>query len=545
MDEIIAQLKQHIQGEVSTDDAVLESKKKDASIYEMKPQVVVFPKDAKDMEEAVRIIAENKATHPDISITARAAGTDMAGGPLTDSVLLDMRDMNHILSLSETSATIEPGVYYRDFEIEADKKGVLYPSYPASKNLCAWGGIINNNSGGERSLQYGQTVDFVEEVKVVLRDGKEHTFHKISKEELFEKMREESLEGELYKKLYTLVDNNYDLIQRSKPHVTKNSTGYKLWSVWDKENFDMGKIFVGAQGTFGMVTQATVRMVKEKPKEGMLILFLKDFENIPQMVNMVLKYGPASFESFDNYTFKLALKFFTAFAKLLGSNFLKIPFQFLPEFWLVAKNGMPKLVVLIEFNEDDQAVIDQKITDLAKELKVFKNMYLRKAKSQWEIEKYFAIRRESFNLLRQRVHNKKAAPFIDDIIVNPESLPEFLPKLYSILNTHKLVYTVAGHIGNGNFHIIPLMDLRKEEERAKIFPIADEVYKLVLEYKGSLSAEHNDGLTRSPYLPEQYGKQMYDLFCQTKEIFDPQGIFNPHKKVGVTKEFAIAHMSTT
>ena len=270
----------------------------------------------------------------------------------------------------------------------------------------------------------------------------------------------------------------------------------------------------------------------------MLIVFMDSFDNLPNIINDVLKYKPESFESFDNYTFKLALKFFFAFSKLLGSNIIKMPFEFFPEFMLVLRNGMPKLILLIEFNEDDKNVVDENISNLQKDLSGYKNVYMRKAKNDRDIEKYFAIRRESFNLLRQRIKNLKSAAFIDDIIVRPENLPEFLPKIYEILDAEKLLYTVAGHMGDGNFHIIPLMDLRLKEERDKIFRIADKVYDLVLSYKGVITAEHNDGLIRSPYLLQEYGDDIYNIFKDLKNIFDPKFIFNPNKKIGVTKEFS-------
>ena len=141
---------------------------------------------------------------------------------------------------------------------------------------------------------------------------------------------------------------------------------------------------------------------------------------------------------------------------------------------------------------------------------------------------------------------KKASSFIDDIIVKPEFLPEFLPKLNALIEPYKdkMVYTLAGHIGDGNFHIIPLMDLSKEDVRAVIPQLMDKVFKLVFEYQGSMSAEHNDGLIRGPYLPQMYGTDVYQLFKQVKDIFDPHNIFNPHKKVDATFKYSLDHLTT-
>ena len=139
---------------------------------------------------------------------------------------------------------------------------------------------------------------------------------------------------------------------------------------------------------------------------------------------------------------------------------------------------------------------------------------------------------------------KKASSFIDDIIVKPEFLPQFLPKLNALIEPYKdkMVYTLAGHIGDGNFHIIPLMDLAKEDVRAAVPELMEKVFKLVFEYQGSMSAEHNDGLIRGPYLPQMYGNDVYQLFKKVKEIFDPKNIFNPHKKTDATFEYSLSHM---
>jgi FAD/FMN-containing dehydrogenase len=541
-EDLIKEIQKRIKGEVSVDEEVLEFHSRDTSIFKRRPELVVFPHTIEDIQELVLIVNEFKSKIENLSITARSGGTCMSGGTITDSIALDMKYFDKLKKFSkeEMSAIVEPGLYYRDFEKVADQNDVVYPSYPASKTICAWGGIINNNSGGEKSLNYGKTQNHVLEINMILRDGKLHNFKKLSQEELNKKMKGNDFEAEIYKKTFDLFSKNDDLIKKSKPNVSKNSSGYNIWNVWNKEEktFNLSQVFIGAQGTFGVMTDAKVKFINKKKYEGMLVVFMDSFDNLPQIINDVLKYKPESFESFDNYTFKLALKFFFAFSKLLGSNVFKMPIEFFPEFMLVLRNGMPKLILLVEFNEDDKDLIDKNIENLKNDLKKYKNLYMRQSKTDKDIEKYFAIRRESFNLLRQRIKNLKSAAFIDDIIVRPENLPDFLPKIYEILDAEKLLYTVAGHMGDGNFHIIPLMDLRKKEERDKIFRIADKVYDLVLSYKGVITAEHNDGLIRSPYLLQEYGEDIYNIFSQLKDIFDPDRIFNPDKKIGVTKEFA-------
>src|SRR6185312_11502268 len=150
--------------------------------------------------------------------------------------------------------------------------------------------------------------------------------------------------------------------------------------------------------------------------------------------------------------------------------------------------------------------------------------------------------RYSFQLLRSKVKEKHTAPFIDDLVVPQAHLSAFLPQLRAIIRKYKLQATVAGHMGDGNFHIIPLMKLEDPADRRKILPAMKAVNNLVLKYGGSLSGEHNDGLVRGPGLEMMYGKDMLKLFKEAKHIMDPQNIFNPHKKADAKWEYSFGHI---
>jgi FAD/FMN-containing dehydrogenase len=538
------ELKNIIKGDVATDEKTLDKYSRDASIFEVQPKAVVFPKDTEDLKDLVKFVNENKEKYPELSLTARSGGTDMTGGPLTESIVVEFdKYFNHIKNVGESSAIVEPGVYYRDLEKETLKQGLIFPSYPASKSICAIGGIIANNSGGEKTLRYGKTNEYVRRLKAVLSDGNEYEFKKLNKIELQKKKAQDDFEGGIYRKIYELLEDNFDIIKKAKPQVSKNSAGYFLWNVWDREYFDLTQILVGSQGTLGIVTEAELGLVEKEKYSRMVVVFLDDIEKMTNFVSTALKYSPESLEAFDDNTLKLALRFFPDIAKKIGTgNFFSVIFSFFGEGLAIARKlRLPKFVVLVELTGDDEEKINDRVKGLRDELKPL-GIYTKATKSGMDTEKYWVIRRESFNLLRHKVKDKRAAPFIDDIIVDPSHLPEFLPKLYNILEEHNITPTLAGHAGSGNFHIIPLMDLSREEERRKIPEVAEKVYDLVLEYGGSITAEHNDGLIRSPYIEKMYGKEVYGLFEKTKEIFDPQNIFNPGKKVGADLEYAMRHI---
>jgi FAD/FMN-containing dehydrogenase len=547
MEKFTEKLKLHkFKGEILSDIQTLDFYSHDASMFEIEPQLITYPVDESDVEILIRTVNELKSVSRNLSLTARSGGTCMSGGSINDSVIVDFS--KHFTKLDDPvgeSIKSQPGVYYRNFEAATLAKGLLLPSFPASREICMIGGMVNNNSGGELSLRYGKTENFVEELTVVFGDGNTYTVRPLTKRQLDVKILNRDYEGDLYKKVFELVDNNYDLIKNAKPKVTKNSTGYNLWDVWDRETqiFDLTKLIVGAQGTLGFVTEAKFKLVKHEPYSGVLVCFMKNIDNLGEVINTVMPHHPSSFESFDNYTIGLSIKFMPYFRKTVGwKGLIKLAFSLLPDALIFFK-GIPKMILLIEFTGETQAEVDQKLDSLNTELKgKYKFEGIEDDDTEAKAWKFRIMRRESFNLLRKKVKDKHTAPFIDDLVVNPEYLVKFLPELRKIINKYNLLATIAGHVGDGNFHVIPLMKLENQTERDKIEPAMKEVNELVLKYKGSLSGEHNDGLIRGPWLERSYGNDVFKLFVDTKNIFDPQDIFNPHKKTDAKWEYSMSSL---
>lgn len=545
MKENLQELANSIKGDVVISDDVLNFYSHDASMFEIKPKVVIFPKDPKDVCALVEFVNTHKDTDPELSITARSGGTCMSGGAINDSIVVAFeRYFDYAGEVENKTITAQPGVYYRNFEPKTLSQGLLMPAYPASREICMIGGMVANNSGGEKSLIYGKIEDYVEKIKMVLADSQEHIFGPLSKLELEQKIKEPGYEGQLYKEVYELINANSELISNSKPKVSKNSTGYNIWDVWDGQTFNMQKLFVGAQGTLGLMTEATFKLVPAKPLSGMVVLFMPSLKNLGEIINELLALNPSSLESFDDHTLKFAFRFFYSFRKTLGwKKFIFLGLSFVPVLNKIIRflPHFPKIVMLVEFEGSAQEEIDQKISKVEEVMEKY-DVETQIAEDKEHEAKFWTIRRESFNLLRKNVKQKHTAPFIDDLVVPPSALPEFLPKLIEIAERYKLLYTIAGHMGDGNFHIIPLMDLGNRKEREKIPAVLNEVTDLVIQYKGSLSGEHNDGLVRGPFLNRMYSPEMMDVFRKIKQIFDPKNIFNPHKKTDSDWEYSRQHI---
>ncbi|KKR79857.1 MAG: Oxidoreductase [Candidatus Nomurabacteria bacterium GW2011_GWA2_40_9] len=613
MEEILKKdLKQEIQkffkGDVEDGEETLSKYSRDASIFEIRPQLVLFPKDTEDVKSLVKWVSENcgRQDLPQLSITCRCAGTDMSGGAIGESIILDFtRYMNKLIAFSpllveegvgggdsklpprpsgtppyqggeENTITVEPGMFYRDFEKITLSKGMILPCYTASKSLNAMGGMYGNNSAGERTLKYGKTDNYILESKVVFGDGNEYVVKPLTEEELNKKISQNDFEGNIYKNIYELIQNNQEEIKNAKPKVHKNSAGYYVWNVMgvntqDVKNsavftlpgvpggtyadqdfshpayFDLNKLLVGSQGTLGIATEITFKLVPNPKYSKLVAVFMNDLAPLGNLVDEILELNPETLEAYDDKTMKLAVRFFPDFLKNKGFiGMIKFMWSFLPELGMTITGGFPKLILLAEFAGENNLEVQIKCKALQEKIKHF-NLKVHITHSTAESNKYWDIRRESFALLRKHVAGKHTAPFIDDIIVRPEFLPKFIPQLNEILRKYDLTYTIAGHAGDGNFHIIPLMNFSRPDMGQIIMELSEKVYDLVLKYEGSITAEHNDGIIRTPFLQKMYGEKIIEIFKEIKNIFDLKYILNPGKKVPIedgqgSKEFILSHI---
>jgi FAD/FMN-containing dehydrogenase len=263
--------------------------------------------------------------------------------------------------------------------------------------------MLANNSGGEKTLAYGKSEKFVKELSVVLSDGEVHTIRPLNEQALHEKCREHSFEGHLYRELFTLLEKNKALIKHAKPNVSKNSAGYSLWNIWDGKTFDLTQLFIGSQGTLGLITEATLNVVKAKPHTGLTVVFLDDLKPLAILINELLKHKPESLESYDDKTLTIATKFWRELVRSMKGNLLRMFWQFLPEIGMVMRGGIPKMVLLVELTDIDPHRLQQRQQKLINALALFAkregHIRVHPLKDQAEAEKYWAIRRQSFALL--------------------------------------------------------------------------------------------------------------------------------------------------
>jgi len=546
METLIGELQKQMKGEVRTDLPSRHAVSHDASIYELVPDVVIEPKDAQDIERIVNFVQTHKKHYPKLSITPRSAGTDMSGGAIGNSILIEMTPhFNKIEALKNNILQVQPGAFMRDIDPVLLAKNLQIGSTPASRAWCTIGGIVANNAGGEQSLRYGNADRSVRELDVVLADGNTHTIKPLTKKQLDKKLAEKTYEADVYRRVYELIEKNYDTAHNARPHVNKNSMGYNIWSVWDRDTgiFDMTQLFTGSQGTLGVITDIKIEAVPKAPHSGLLLAYLPSIKNLGEIIDHVMHHNPATFEGFDDITFNLGIKYFKTFRKQLGTKeYLRQQIQ-LTKSVAQFKGHLPSILLMVEFDGNTHQEVLDKISKLHDDLKKYK-IRMDIESDEKSSAPFWQIRRAALSLLRNQISGRYASPFIDDMTVQPKHLPKFLPEVRKVIRKYKLPATIQGHFGDGNFHIIPLMDIAGTKDQAKLEPVMRELIPIVLKYGGTMAGEHNDGMVRGSWLPAVFGQDVYNLFKEVKEIFDPEYIFNPHKKTDASWEFSMSHVRT-
>lgn len=525
MKKTVKELGNLLVGEVSDDKQNREYFSTDGSIFTIEPGIVIYPKSERDIVLAVKYLEERAKEGEVIGITARGKGTDQGGAALgSGAMLVFPAHMKNLVDIDKKTVTVKPGMIYAHLQGILHSHGQFMPPYPASIDFCTIGGAIANNSAGEKTIKYGSTRDYVESLRVVLSNGDVIETGRLSKRDLAKKKMQDDFEGHIYRAIDNLIEHNKQLIISAEPRVSKNVAGYDLWDIKEKNgSFDLSQLIVGSQGTLGIVSEITLR---HEPWNQHTILLVGFFDSITKAANAVeaiMPLGPSSLELVDYHLLSY-----------LKKNKPEQIEGLVPE-------KLPEIALLVEFDNHKERVRQKKAKQVAKIFKKF-TYDSRYATDHEEQDALWKIRRGAAAVIWMNSGPKKALPIIEDGVVPIEKMPEFLNSVYGLCKKYKLEIAVWGHAGNANFHLQPFMNLSSAKDRGRIFDLADEFYKMVIKIGGSTCGEHNDGIMRAPYLRRLYGSEMYHLFEEVKQIFDPMGILNPNVKIGVTEEYAATKM---
>ncbi len=301
-------------GDITTSEDARRAASRDASIFEVMPSGVISPRDTDDIKSVVSWAVRMHEAGTPVYFAPRVGGTCMSGGSLTEHYILDLKSHYHYIGAVDTIARtvrVQTGAMHLDVETKVAEAGLLFAPYTSSREICGIGGMIGNNASGEKSIKYGATSENIKSLKVVLGDGNEYEFGQLTRTELMEKKSLPTFEGEIYRRMTALLEENRDLIVSRRTRTVKNAAGYALWDIWDahKQTFNLARLFVGAQGTLGVVTEAELRLIKPGKYQRMIVTPISDLDNIAEVVNTTLRHEPVICETFDHYTYELAEKY--------------------------------------------------------------------------------------------------------------------------------------------------------------------------------------------------------------------------------------------
>ncbi len=515
-------LQEHIVGEVVTSAEARRYFSTDGSIFTVPPALIVYPRNENDVRKTARFTWQLAERGRIIPITARGSGTDLSGAALgTGIIMVFPAHMNKIIEFDSKDGhvVVDPGINFGKLQQTLMTHGRYLPSYPSSMEYSTIGGAIANNGGGEKSFKYGTTGNFVKKLRVVLANGEVIETGRLGKRELNKKLGLATFEGEVYRAIDTLLEEQNQAVEQLKLNVTKNAAGFNLGAVKTKAGFDLTPLFIGSQGTLGIITEINLATELHNPSTSMIVGMFDDIAKAQLAINELrsLSYTPSFIEMIDENLLN--------FVDQINPNLLKS----------IVTKPFPKITLFVEFDNPQERVRKRMAKHASKIMQ--KHSISHKVAHELSQQSHlWKLRQAVSTVMMHSDGNVRAVPVIEDGVVPVEEYTAYLTGIYDILNRNHVNAAVWGHAGDANIHMQPLLDLSQVGDRQKVFKLSEEYYGLIVKLGGSTNGEHGEGRLQAPFLSKMYSQEAYELLQKVKQIFDPYGTLNPGVKVNVTLE---------
>ncbi len=520
VEEYLAELRNRTSGDIRTDSFSRVLYSTDASIYQVLPHGVVLPRNVEELHAAVELAAKHL-----VPILPRAGGSSLAGQAVNEAVVIDTtRYLHNILEVNreEQWVRVQPGVVLDPLNIELRRHGLQFGPDPASSNRAAMGGIVANNSTGSHSIVYGMTADHVLETGVFLSDGSSAHFAPLENGGLDAKTRNSGLEGQIYREISQLVaaSENQDTIRQGTPRHWRRCGGYNLdrfvsgtsFLGEPDRRFNLAKLVCGSEGTLGVINEIKLQLVTKPSRTVLAVVHFDDLRSALSAVPIILETDPSAVELLDHLGLTRCREA-PQYARLL-KNFI---------------DGDPNCVLITEFCGESDAELRQKVDRLKAHLPS-QNVPAGAITEAWTNQQQtdvWTVRKVGLGFLMSIKGDHKPIPFIEDAAVPVEHLADYVTKIEQFCNDLGTQVAYYAHASAGCVHIRPLVNTKVATEIAKLPQIGAFSVELLRGYGGSLSSEHGDGRTRG-WLNEQFfGAELYGLYQQVKQTFDPHNLLSP------------------
>ncbi|REL24805.1 FAD-binding oxidoreductase [Rhodohalobacter sp. SW132] len=491
----------------------------DASIYEELPSGVAFPSSVDEIRQLVK-----EAAKRNFSITARSAGTSLAGQTTGEGIIMDSsRHMTGILEIDPKRqvAHVQPGVIRDTLNREAAKYKLQFGPDTATTNRCMIGGMIGNNSCGSFSIKHRSTREHILEIEAVLSDGSTALFKQLSDQELEEKLNLQTFEGSIYRQILQLLKKHKDEILDHYPHpeIIRRNTGYALDRMCEMSPltpggrpFNMAELLCGSEGTLAMTASAKLNLVDLPACRSLVIPQFSSLREAMKAAVEIVKWQPAAVELVDDI--------------ILDATKGNIE-QNKNRFFL---KGDPKCILIVQFEGENQDELEAHSAKLAERLRELNFGYAHPYLSdEDEIRRVWDLRKAGLGLIMGLGNENPSPSFVEDTAVRVEDLPDYVDDFQAMLDRHNSSCVFYAHASVGELHLRPVVNTKTPEGLETMKQMAAEVADIVKKYRGSLSGEHGDGRARAPYIETVLGSEMMPLLRRVKEIWDPNYLFNPGK----------------
>lgn len=505
-------LRQQVRGEVRFDPKSRLLYSTDASLYQLLPAGVVLPRDAEDVRAAHRLAAEHG-----VPVLPRGGGTALAGQTVGAALVLDFgKYMNRVLEVDpdRRRARVQPGARLDRLNRAAAPHGLHFGPDPATIRQCCVGGMIGNNSCGARSLAYGKTGDHVHSLECVLHDGADARFGPVARGDV---AAMPGREGEIAREVLGILEPHRDSVLARYPRIPRRVSGYNFDHVLEAPELNLAQLVVGSEGTLATITEAELGLVPLPGARALVLLsFRGRWDSMDAIPRILPEAGLSALEIVDSRV-------------LQGAREL---LEFRPTAALVEPDALG--VLFCEFSGDTAEEVAALAHDFAARAPrlpgapvpgVFLDPRVQTA--AW------ALRQAATGLLYRTTPTRDIKPqeFVEDTGIPPEKLGAYTRRFEEVVNRHGTTLGFFGHAGHGCLHIRVDLNLKRGDDVRRMQAIAGDIAELVVEFGGSLSGEHGDGLARSEFLPLMFGAEVMELHRQVKHVFDPEGRMNPGGKI--------------
>jgi len=524
---LIEDLAGQLDGELHCDPITLSIYSSDASVYQIQPLGVVFPRGRDDVVAVARYSAERN-----IPLTPRGAGTGVAGQAIGSGLIVDFsRYMRNIVEIGSETVRVEPGIVRDQLNQALRSQGRYFPPDPSNTAVSTLGGMLAVDAAGSHSVRVGSTRDHVQSVETVLAGGRvvEFGIEPIPKLDGAPAERgangagarrgatdrngsaaDDGLKQEIVGKLARLLGENAPLIIEKQPPLVRNCSGYYLRGVLGETHLHVPRMLVGSEGTLGFFTEMTLHTAPLPAYRGVVLLLFGQLEPALRSVQAIARLQPSACDLLDRRLLSLAREADPRFERLISS-------------------AAEAALIVEQTGFSDRQIRDriEMVVRAVRELNTGAVVAF-EAYSFDDVEFLWSLPGKVVPLLNKLKGYTRPIPFVEDVAVPPEAVHEFLLRAQKVLQAHEVTASLYSHAAAGQLHLRPFLPTPSPQDGPRLEAIARDLYQVVFAVGGTISGEHGDGLSRTAFIRSQYGP-LYRVFQQVKELFDPENLLNPNK----------------